>query len=66
MRIYTVALGTPEGTTQAGDPAPPDTAAMQAIAERSGGASFTAEDAEGLNAAYEQLGSQVAMKRGAA
>jgi Ca-activated chloride channel homolog len=61
--VYTVALGTPEGTTPSGKPAPPDPASLQEIAERSGGASFTAQDAEGLSAVYERLGSQVAMKK---
>jgi Ca-activated chloride channel family protein len=60
--VYTVALGTPGGTLPDGKPVPPDTAALQAIAERSGGAAFTAQDASGLSAVYEKLGSQVAMK----
>jgi Ca-activated chloride channel homolog len=60
--VYTVALGTAGGTLPDGKPVPPDTAALQAIAERSGGAAFTAQDASGLSAVYEKLGSQVAMK----
>jgi Ca-activated chloride channel homolog len=60
--VYTVALGTPDGTLPNGKPVPPDTASLQAIAERSGGAAFTAQDAEGLSAVYERLGSEVAMK----
>ena len=42
---------------------PPDTAALRAIAERSGGQAFTAQDASGLSAVYERLGSQVATKQ---
>jgi Ca-activated chloride channel family protein len=60
--VYTVALGTQAGTLPDGTPVPPDTAALQAIAERSGGAAFTAQDASGLSAVYERLGSQVAMR----
>lgn len=60
--VYTVALGTPQGTLPDGKPVPPDTASLQAIAERSGGEAFTAQDADGLSAVYERLGSQVAMK----
>ncbi len=60
--VYTVALGTQAGTLPDGQRVPPDTAALQAIAERSGGAAFTAQDASGLSAVYERLGSQVAMK----
>ena len=60
--VYTVALGTPGGTLADGEPVPPDTASLRAIAERSGGEAFTAQDATGLSAVYERLGSQVAMK----
>jgi Ca-activated chloride channel family protein len=62
VRVYTVALGTPGGTLADGEPVPPDTASLRAIAERSGGEAFTAQDASGLSAVYERLGSQVAMK----
>jgi Ca-activated chloride channel family protein len=61
--VYTVALGTPQGTMPDGKPVPPDTASLRAIAERSGGEAFTAQDASGLSAVYERLGSQVAMKQ---
>ena len=60
--VYTVALGTPGGRMPDGQAVPPDTAALQAIAERSGGEAFTAQDAGGLSAVYERLGSQIAMK----
>jgi Ca-activated chloride channel family protein len=60
--VYTVALGTATGTLPDGKPVPPDTASLAAIAERSGGQAFTADDASGLSAVYEQLGSQIAMK----
>ncbi len=61
--VYTVALGTPGGTMPDGQRVPPDTAALRQIAERSGGQAFTAQDASGLGAVYERLGSQVAMKQ---
>jgi Ca-activated chloride channel homolog len=60
--VYTVALGTPEGTLEDGRRVPPDTEALRAIAERSGGEAFTAQDADGLSAVYERLGSQVATR----
>jgi Ca-activated chloride channel homolog len=65
--IYTVALGTPEGTLVGSDgvsrPVPPDPASLEAIAEASDGESFTAADADGLAAVYDRLGSQVATER---
>lgn len=65
--IYTVALGTPQGTIQVpgknGDTTtervPPDPQALSAIASISGGATFTAEDAQGLETVYERLGAQL-------
>ena len=60
--VYTVALGTPDGTMPDGQRVPPDTAALAEIAARSGGEAFTAQDANGLSAVYERLGSQVAMR----
>jgi Ca-activated chloride channel homolog len=61
--VYTVALGTAAGTLPDGKPVPPDTDSLQGIAERSGGQAFTAQDAAGLRAVYERLGSQVAVKK---
>jgi Ca-activated chloride channel homolog len=65
--VYTVALGTDTGTVVGSDgvsrPVPPDPATLEAIAEASGGQAFTADDASGLAAVYERLGSQVATER---
>jgi Ca-activated chloride channel family protein len=61
--IYTVALGTPGGRLPNGDAVPPDTATLQAIAQRSGGRAFTAQQADALSAVYERLGSEVATTR---
>jgi Ca-activated chloride channel homolog len=61
--IYTVALGTAEGTLPNGDAVPPDTATMEQIASRSGGTASTASEASKLSAVYEKLGSEVAMKK---
>ncbi len=62
--VYTVSLGTPSGTVTDAEgvthEAAPDPATMRAVAEASGGRSFTVDDAEGLAAVYERLGSQVA------
>jgi Ca-activated chloride channel family protein len=61
--VYTVSLGTPNGTItvpQRGPvDVPPDPAAMRAIAVAGGGQSFAVEDAARLNAVYRRLGAQV-------
>jgi Ca-activated chloride channel family protein len=68
--VYTVALGTQQGTitvprrgggtvTQR---VPPDPAALAQIARASGGASFTAQTASGLKQVYAKLGSQLGHK----
>ena len=65
--IYTVALGTPDGTITVPrrgggtvvQHVPPDPAALQQIARASGGATFTAQTAAGLKQVYEKLGSQL-------
>ena len=70
IRIYTVALGTNNGTirvpkrgggTQT-QKVPPDPQALQAIAQAAGGKSFTASTTDHLTEVYEKLGSQVAHK----
>ena len=60
--IYTVALGTPDGTiTLRGQTleVPPDTEALKRIAAESGGQAFRAEDSDQLDAVYDKLGSQI-------
>jgi Ca-activated chloride channel homolog len=65
--VYTVALGTPDGTIVDARgvtrDAAPDPETMRAVAEASGGESFTVDDADGLATVYERLGSQVATER---
>ena len=60
VAIYTVALGTPGGvlTEPLGPtiPVPPDPQLMQAIAQASGGRSFTASTADQLGSIYTALG----------
>jgi Ca-activated chloride channel homolog len=59
--IYTVALGTPNGTLPSTDPfsppvaVPPDPQLMLQIAQLSGGRSFDAQDADQLSSIYKQL-----------
>jgi Ca-activated chloride channel family protein len=63
--IYTVALGTADGTiTLQGRTlyVPPDTEALQRIASTSGGQAFRAEDSDQLDAVYDRLGSQIGTK----
>jgi len=64
--VYTVALGTPNGTvTFARDgfartiPVPPDPDTLKAIAEETGGEFFAAASGARLNAVYESLGSRL-------
>jgi Ca-activated chloride channel family protein len=63
--VNTVALGTADGTllTPRGPIAvPPDPQTLAEIASRSGGTPFTAEDADGLQAVYRKLGTQLGTK----
>ena len=71
MPVYTVALGTPSGTVRGGGffpfdsdriPVPPDPVTLRAIAETTGGEFTEARDAETLDNAYEQLGSNLGRK----
>jgi Ca-activated chloride channel homolog len=63
--IYTVALGTPDGTLPNPDPfgppvaVPPDPELMQQIAEISHGRSFNAQTADELSSIYKSLGHQL-------
>jgi Ca-activated chloride channel family protein len=64
--IFTVALGTADGTIVDGNGrlvrAPPDPEALQRIATASGGEAFRAEDSDQLDAVYDRLGSQIGTK----
>lgn len=74
--VYTVALGTPEGTIRRGFggfgqggpneliPVPPDPETLRAIAEMTGGEFTEARDAEALESAYENLGSNLGREPG--
>lgn len=63
--IYTVALGTPDGTLANPDPfgapisVPPDPQLMQQIAQVSGARAFNAQSADQLSSIYKRLGSQL-------
>ncbi len=65
--IYTIALGTPNGTVQVRDDlgqlqtldVPPDTETLQQIASTTGGTSFDAPTAEDLKSVYANLQSRV-------
>jgi len=64
--IYTVALGTPDGTLPSPDPfspplaVPPDPQLMSQMAQASGGRAFDAQTADELSSIYGHLGSQLA------
>ena len=63
--IYTVALGTPNGTLNRGGfarPVPPDPATLRQIALTTGGEFFATQDQAHLNAVYEDLASRLGRK----
>ena len=70
VRVYTVTLGTAEGTINVPRPGggterravPPDPESLAQIARATDGRAFTAETATGLEEVYEQLGSQLSHK----
>jgi Ca-activated chloride channel family protein len=79
MPVYTVALGTPEGTIDRGAfgnqfgrdpgagnniPVPPDPETLRAIAEMTGGEFSEARDAGALERAYSRLSSQLGREPG--
>jgi Ca-activated chloride channel family protein len=65
--VYTVALGTDEGTVQGPDGyggtrtirVPPDPATLSQVAELTGGKFFEAADQDALQGVYDEIGSQV-------
>ena len=64
--VFTIALGTDEGTIMAGPPGqeqlipvPPDRETLGAIAEYTGGEAFDAESADAVEKVYSGLGSRV-------
>jgi len=61
--IYTVALGTAQGTIGDGNPVPPDPGTLGKIAKLTGGRAFTAGDVTKLDQVYKRLGSQVATEK---
>jgi Ca-activated chloride channel family protein len=68
--VYTVALGTPQGTIQVEredgtfrtEQVPPDPESLREIARITRGRTFSTADAAELDEIYEQLGSRVAMR----
>jgi Ca-activated chloride channel homolog len=77
--VYTVALGTPEGTIDRGSfgnpfgrdpgagnniPVPPDPETLRAIAEMTGGEFTEARSADALEKAYDQMGSKLGREPG--
>ncbi len=76
--VYTIALGTPEGTIERGGfggfpgtpqdsqliPVPPDPETLRAIAKTTGGEFSEARDADSLKRAYDNLGSRLGRETG--
>ena len=69
--IYTVTLGTAQGTIQVTNAkgvtqtraVPPDPVESRAVAQLSGGRAYTADTARDLSAVYQQLGSRIGTRR---
>jgi Ca-activated chloride channel homolog len=69
VRVYGVALGTPNGKVtfgfglqQSQIPVPPDPAVVRDIAKITGGKAFAARDSERLTTVYRDLGSNIGQK----
>jgi len=69
IKVYTVALGTPNGVVSFGFglyvnsiPVPPDPATMRLIASTTGGTTYTARTASKLTDVYKSLGSSIGRK----
>ncbi len=60
--VHTIALGTQSGNLPGGGTATTDLAGLRQVAELSGGQFRTAEDADELNAVYDELGSRLSTK----
>ena len=68
--VYTVALGTEEGTVDFPDgfggtrtiPVPPDPETLSKVAEQTGGTFFEAADEDALKGVYDAIGSQVGVE----
>jgi Ca-activated chloride channel family protein len=71
VRIYTIALGTPDGEVEVRDPfgftqrirVPPDTETLKEIARISGGRFFSADDADKLESIYANLGTRLSSRQ---
>jgi Ca-activated chloride channel family protein len=61
--IATVALGTPDGILPNGRAVPPNPAALKALAESTGAASYESRNAGALSAVYEKLGSVIGTQK---
>jgi Ca-activated chloride channel homolog len=61
--IYTVALGTANGTINGGQRVPPDPETLAELARLTGGRAFTARDVASLDQVYKRLGSEVATEK---
>jgi Ca-activated chloride channel family protein len=61
--VFTVALGTQDGTLPDGRPVPPDAEALRAIADQTGGRAYESRDADSVARVYEELGSFIGTQR---
>lgn len=61
--VFTVALGTPDGTLSDGTPVPPDPDGLKQISDITGGSAYESTDAESVSAVYQRLGSFIGTQR---
>ncbi|MGQ7297014.1 VWA domain-containing protein [Quadrisphaera sp. KR29] len=57
--VSTIAFGTPDGVLPGGERVPVETEAMAALAEDTGGATYSAESAQELTEVYSDIGSSI-------
>ena len=63
VRVFTVALGTPDGVTPDGISVPPDVEALKRLAKDTGGIGYESRDAESVGTVYDNLGTFIGTDR---
>lgn len=61
--VFTVALGTQDGTLSDGTPVPPDPDGLRQVADITGGDAYESTDAASVSAVYQRLGSFIGTER---
>lgn len=61
--VFTVALGTEDGTLSDGTPVPPDPSGLKQVADITDGSAYESDDADSVSAVYQKLGSFIGTER---